>query len=82
MPVTSLTASCSATNAAAASKSPQHVTMTPWKLSEIDERREGTGPRASATWRLLNSAQLSMSQSAKAAVVALRPHWIQSSAET
>ena len=74
MPVTSLTASCSATNAAAASRSPQHVTMTAWKLSEITSEASAPDARASATWRLLSSAQLSMSQSAKAAVVALRPH--------
>ena len=43
MPVTSLTACSSTPNAAAASKSPQHVTMTRWELSEIDERGECAG---------------------------------------
>ena len=62
VPVACLSASSSAFNDAAASKSPNQTAIIAWPLSAIDSGASAPALRASSIWRVLTAFQLSKSQ--------------------
>ncbi len=75
VPVACLSASSSACNDAALSKSPNQTAIIAWPLSAIDSGASAPALRASSIWRVLTAFQLSKSQRVTAADEASTPHW-------